>query len=60
MPGDSWPGAIKGYRVTSAAELVPILKESLAAECPVVIDCPVDYSENTRLTDRLGALTQAM
>jgi acetolactate synthase-1/2/3 large subunit len=37
---------LKGYRVESTAELIPILKTALNESVPVVIDCPVDYSEN--------------
>jgi acetolactate synthase-1/2/3 large subunit len=37
---------LKGYRVTSAADLIPTLKEALAQDVPAVIDCPVDYREN--------------
>ena len=48
-------GAI-GLRVTGPSELGPALKEALTSDGPVVIDCPVDYSENTRLTERLRAL----
>ena len=46
----------KGYRVTSADELVPILRQALADETVVVVDCPVDYSENMKLTEKLGEL----
>ena len=46
----------KGYEVQSADELLPILKEALAKEAVSVIDCPVDYSENLGLTERLGRL----
>ena len=45
-----------GYRVTDASELQPILIEALNSKVPVVIDCPVDYAENLRLTERLKAL----
>ena len=45
-----------GYRVTAADELTPILKDAFACGRPAVIDCPVDYTENLRLMDRLGAL----
>jgi acetolactate synthase-1/2/3 large subunit len=48
-------GAI-GLRVTGPSELEPALREALASDGPVVIDCPVDYSENIRLTERLKAL----
>lgn len=46
----------KGYRVTSAEELLPTLKAALADDGVSLISCPVDYSENLRLTDRLGQL----
>ena len=46
----------RGYRVESAGELVPILREAIAANTVAVIDCPVDYSENMKLTEKLGNL----
>ena len=48
-------GAV-GYRVTDQSELRPMLTEALKSTMPVVIDCPVDYAENLRLTERLQAL----
>jgi acetolactate synthase I/II/III large subunit len=47
----------RGYRVSSAGDLLPILEEALALDTVSVIACPVDYSENLRLTDSLGELT---
>jgi len=46
----------KGYRVESAADLAPTLRQALADDTVVVIDCPVDYSENMKLTEKLGEL----
>jgi len=46
----------KGYRVESADGLLPILKQAIADDTVVVIDCPVDYSENMKLTEKLGNL----
>jgi len=46
----------KGYRVESAADLVPVLRQAIADDTVVVIDCPVDYSENMKLTEELGQL----
>lgn len=46
----------KGYRVNSAAELVPTLKRAIADNTVVLIDCPVDYSENMKLTQELGQM----
>jgi acetolactate synthase-1/2/3 large subunit len=47
----------RGYRTRSAAELLPTLREALESDAVSVIACPVDYSENLRLTAMLGELT---
>jgi acetolactate synthase-1/2/3 large subunit len=47
----------RGYQVRSAAELLPALTEALAADTVSVIACPVDYTENLRLTAELGELS---
>ena len=46
----------RGYRVEAAEDLAPILSQALADDTVSVIDCPVDYRENLKLTDRLGQL----
>lgn len=46
----------KGYRVESAGDLLPTLKQALEDNTVVVVDCPVDYSENMKLTEKLGQL----
>jgi acetolactate synthase-1/2/3 large subunit len=46
-----------GYQINSAAELLPALREALDSDGVSIIACPVDYSENLRLTDRLGDLS---
>jgi acetolactate synthase I/II/III large subunit len=46
-----------GYRITAADELLPALRQALAADAVSVITCPVDYRENIRLTDELGELS---
>lgn len=51
---------IKGYTVKSAPELLETLKKALLSDEIVLIDCPVDYSENQKLTDRLGQLTKSL
>jgi acetolactate synthase-1/2/3 large subunit len=47
-----------GYAVQGAHELLPTLREALeharTEQGVSIIACPVDYSENLRLTDRLG------
>ncbi len=50
----------KGYRITSADELLPTLQTALADDGVSLISCPVDYSENLRLTDRLGELDETL
>jgi acetolactate synthase-1/2/3 large subunit len=47
----------RGYRVRAANDLLPMLTDALASDAVSVIACPVDYSENLRLTDALGDLT---
>ncbi|MBV8429937.1 MAG: acetolactate synthase large subunit [Solirubrobacterales bacterium] len=46
----------RGYRIEAAEELLPTLRKALADDAVSVIACPVDYSENIRLTDKLGKL----
>lgn len=46
----------RGCRVEAAGELLPVLREALAKDTVTVIDCPVDYSENMKLTEKLGEL----
>ena len=46
----------KGCRVERAADLTPLLKQALADDTVSIIDCPVDYSENMKLTKRLKEL----
>jgi acetolactate synthase-1/2/3 large subunit len=43
----------KGYRVERAEDLVPTLEQAFADDTVVIIDCPVDYAENMKLTARL-------
>ena len=42
-----------GYRVEKAEDLLPTLEKAFMQEVPVIIDCPVDYSENLKLTAHL-------
>jgi acetolactate synthase-1/2/3 large subunit len=50
----------KGYRINSAEELLPTLKAALDDDGVSLISCPVDYSENLRLTERLGQLDETL
>ncbi|MEO7743105.1 MAG: acetolactate synthase large subunit, partial [Usitatibacter sp.] len=46
----------KGYRIKKTEELVPTLRKALADNTVSIIDCPVDYRENMKLTDKLKKL----
>jgi len=46
----------RGFRVDSARDLRPVLTEALACPGPSIVDVPVDYRENPKLTERLGHL----
>ncbi|HET7313683.1 acetolactate synthase large subunit [Salinisphaera sp.] len=50
----------RGVQIESADQLLPALQTALSLDTVTIIACPVDYSENTRLTDRLGHLTSAL
>ncbi|MBA3308255.1 MAG: acetolactate synthase large subunit, partial [Chloroflexi bacterium] len=50
---------IAGFRPESAADLYPTLMRALDVEGPAVVDVPIDYRENLRLTERLGELMEA-
>ena len=42
-----------GFRVNHAVELKEILQKALSEDGPVLIECPVDYEENFRLSERV-------
>lgn len=48
----------KGYHVGAAEDLLPTLRKALGDDGVSVVVCPVDYTENNKLTDRLGTLMQ--
>jgi acetolactate synthase I/II/III large subunit len=50
----------RGYAVDAAADLLPTLRRALADEAVSVIACPVDYGENAKLAEALGALTESL
>jgi acetolactate synthase I/II/III large subunit len=47
----------RGYAIEAADELLPTLRRALDDRAVSVIACPVDYAENAKLVDALGALT---
>ena len=48
-------GAV-GVRIETSADLLPTLRAALERDAVTVIDCPVDYSENLKLTATLGEM----
>jgi acetolactate synthase I/II/III large subunit len=50
----------KGYRIHRADELLSTLKSALEDDAIAVVACPVDYSQNMGLTEKLGLLTEAL
>ncbi len=46
----------RGFRVERDDHPESILKDAFAGGGPVLIDCPVDYTENLRLTEVLGRI----
>ncbi|HEY0634318.1 MAG TPA: acetolactate synthase large subunit [Gammaproteobacteria bacterium] len=46
----------KGYRINAVSELLPTLHEALQHKGVAIIDCPVDYAENLKLTAKLGEM----
>ncbi|PZO56252.1 MAG: acetolactate synthase large subunit [Phormidesmis priestleyi] len=49
--------SLKGYRIESAEDFIPTLKEALAQSVPTVIDCPIDYRENLLFSEQTKALS---
>lgn len=50
----------KAHRIESADQLLPTLEQALKSPTVTVIDCPVNYSENDRLTELLGNVISEM
>jgi acetolactate synthase-1/2/3 large subunit len=48
---------LAAFRPESAADLYPTLRRALEVDGPSVVDVPIDYAENLRLTEHLGALS---
>lgn len=46
----------RGFRVESAEQLAPVLQQAMDCGKVAVVDCPVDYAENMKLTEQLGEL----
>ncbi len=46
-----------GRRVENSKDLAGALKEAFSQDRPSLVVIPIDYSENTKLTERLGSIT---
>jgi acetolactate synthase-1/2/3 large subunit len=45
---------MRAYRIGRAKELLSALRASLEGDAPSLIDCPIDYRENEKLSEALG------
>jgi acetolactate synthase-1/2/3 large subunit len=50
----------RGYAIGDPTELLPTLRKALDDDAVSVIAVPVDYAENARLVERLGALDEGI
>jgi acetolactate synthase I/II/III large subunit len=50
---------LAAFRPTSADELYPVMMRALEHDGPSLVEVPIDYRENLRLTERLGDLAVA-
>ena len=48
---------IAAFRPSSSADLFPTLARALEHDGPSLVEVPIDYRENLRLTEQLGALS---
>ncbi|HET7627916.1 MAG TPA: acetolactate synthase large subunit [Bacillales bacterium] len=46
----------EAFRVEKTKDLVPFLEKAVKLKGPVLIDCPVDYEENLKLTESMKAM----
>ena len=47
-----------GFRVNATEELIPTLEKAFNCGKPAVVECPVDYTENEKLTQHLAEVIQ--
>ncbi len=50
----------KGIHITKAEDLLPKIKQALVDNVLTIIDCPVDYRENLKLTEKLGDMVASL
>jgi acetolactate synthase-1/2/3 large subunit len=48
---------LPGFRVTKTEDFLPILRKALDLPLPSIVELPVDYRENLKLTEKLGHIT---
>lgn len=49
-----------GRQITATDQIIPALEEAFQQEGPALIAIPVDYSENMKMTERLGNVSVAL
>lgn len=48
----------EGMKIESNEEFIPKLESAFSMDKPVIIECPIDYSENMKLTEKLKRVTE--
>jgi acetolactate synthase-1/2/3 large subunit len=51
---------LAGFRPDSSADLFATLRRAIDHDGPALVDVPIDYAENLRLTEHLGALSESV
>ncbi len=51
---------VEGFRLEKPQDLIPTLEKAFHAGKPAIIDCPVDYGENTKLTSHLKEVIEKL
>ena len=48
---------LKGYNIESVQDFIPTLSKAMAQSVPTVINCPIDYRENLKFSQKSGELS---
>jgi acetolactate synthase-1/2/3 large subunit len=51
---------LAGFRPDSSADLFATLRRAIDHDGPALVDVPIDYAENLRLTEHLGELSESV
>lgn len=48
---------LPGFRITNTEDLLPTLQKAFELPLPSIVELPIDYRENMKLTEKLGHIT---